>query len=145
MSFAACAVDFGSGKDQLVISSGFDHFGVDRLPKTWPAGAAVEFVLRRIGREVTACAIVDPGFLIIVHVVGKGALGVFVPQDLVGLRHEQFSPLLVGLHDFDNLRNLNLWRHRAAPFLAGLSQNEPERTMYPYTWIGRGARQRSEP
>ena len=118
MSLAAGAMDFGSWEDQFVIGSGFDHFRVDRLPKTGPACAAVEFVLRRIGREVTACAIVDTRLLVIVHVVGKGALGTFVPQDLVGLRREEFPPLLVGLHDFDNLADLNFRWHRRSPSVA---------------------------
>ena len=119
MPLAAGAMDFGSWEDQFVISRGFDHFRVDRLPKTRPACAAVELMLRRIGREVAACAIVDTCFLVIVHVVGKGALSTFVPQDLVGLWREKSLPFLVGLYDFDNRADFNFWWHRWSPFVQG--------------------------
>jgi hypothetical protein len=133
MSFATGAMDFGPGKDQFVIGRRFDHFGVDRLPKAGPAGAAVELMLRRIGREVTACAIVDTRFLIIVHVVGKRALGTFVPQDLVGLRREEFSPLLVGFHNFDNRADFNFWWHRRSPSVAEVDDaGQSNRAGNPY-------------
>ena len=53
MPLAACAMDFGPGKNHSVIGCGFDHFGVDRLPEAGPAGAAVELVFRekQMGRQ----------------------------------------------------------------------------------------------
>ena len=133
MSLAAGAMDFCPGKDQFVIGRGFDHFGVDRLPKAGPACAAVVLMLRRIGREVTACAIVDTRFLVVVHVVGKGALGAFVPQDLVGLRCEELSPLLVGLDDFHDGADLNFRWHRRSPSVAEVDDvDQSNRTGNPY-------------
>lgn len=79
MSLAAGAVDFGPGKDQLVIGCSFDHFGIDRLPETGPTGAAVELVLRGKEGQIASCAVVDTGFLVVVKVVGKGALGILMP------------------------------------------------------------------
>ena len=141
MPFAAGAMDFSPREDQFVIGRRFDHFRVDRLPKTGPACAAVELMLRRIGREVTACAIVDTRLLVIVHVVGKGAFGTFVPQDLVGLRREEFSPLLVGLHNFDNLADLNFRWHRRSPSVAEVDDaGQSNRVGNPY--IGRDGRAR---
>ena len=79
MPLAACAVDFGSWKNQFVIGSGFDHLWIDWLPEAGPAGAAVELVFRRKDGQVASRAVVDTGSLAIVHVVGKGALGILVP------------------------------------------------------------------
>ena len=79
MPLAACAVDFGPWENQFVIGSGFDHLWIDWLPKAGPAGAAVELVFRRKEGQVASRAVVDTVSLAIVHVVGKGALGILVP------------------------------------------------------------------
>jgi hypothetical protein len=72
-------MDFGPWENQFVIGSGFDHLWIYRLPEAGPAGAAVELVFRRKEGQVASRAIVDSGSLAIVHIVGKGALGILVP------------------------------------------------------------------
>ena len=79
MPLATCAVDFGPRESQFVIGSGFDHPWIDWLPEAGPAGPAVELVFRRKEGQVASRTIVDTGSLVIVHVVGKGALGMLMP------------------------------------------------------------------
>src|SRR4026207_270357 len=100
MALAARAADFGPWENQLVIGGGFDHFGIDRLPNTGPACAAVEFMLGGIGREITAGAVVDARSMVVVHIVGKGTFCAFMSEDLIGSRREQPFPLFVSFHDF---------------------------------------------
>ena len=84
MPLATGAVDFGPWKNEFVVGGRLNHLGIDGLPEAGPASAAVELVLRRIGREVTARAVVDALLFVVVHIVEKGPLGILMPQDPIG-------------------------------------------------------------
>src|SRR5574341_127496 len=141
MALAAGAVDFGPGENQFEVRSCFDHLGIDRLPKAWPASAAIELVLRGKERQVAASTAVDSGLMILVHGVYKRPLSLLVPQDAIGFRGQELFPLFICLDDFDNWADVNLLRHGHAPLWSGLPRHESRKQHHPYIPIGYGARQ----
>jgi hypothetical protein len=74
MAAAAAAMLFGARIDQLEIGPVGDGIR-QRLVKTRPAGAAVEFGLGRIERQVAGRAVKDAGALLVVERAGERPFG----------------------------------------------------------------------
>src|SRR3546814_12020147 len=93
---AAPAVHLRAGQEEAVVLPGAD--GVrQRLPEARPAGAAVVLVLRRIGGEVAAPAVVEAGALLLQERAAARPLGRLLAQHGLGLGTQQAAPILLAL------------------------------------------------
>src|SRR5437764_961730 len=93
MATAAAAMDFGSRHEKAAVGLGFDRV-VERRPKARPAGAAVEFGVRRKERLSAPGAVIDPGAVLLIEGARSGAFGAVLPQYPV-LRRRQLTPPLL--------------------------------------------------
>ncbi len=94
MAAAAGAVVFGARKDELEIPLGLD-VALDGCVETRPPGAAVELRLGAEQFQSATGADVSPLAVLLVQRAGKRPLRSFPAQNLVLLRRQHFSPLLV--------------------------------------------------
>ena len=79
MPAAAAAMDFGAGREQRVILLLAHGIG-QHVEEARPAGAAFEFRLGRIKRQVAAGAIIAALAFLRIECAGEGALGVFLAE-----------------------------------------------------------------
>src|SRR5205807_4936607 len=93
MAAAAAAVNFGPGHEETAVGVGFDRLA-ERRPKARPAGAAVEFGVRRKERLSAPGAVIDSGAVLLIEGARSGAFGAVLPQHPV-LRRRQFTPPLL--------------------------------------------------
>ena len=100
MSAAAATMDLGAQHAEGAVLGRADGI-LQRLVKTWPAGAALEFRLRREQRQVATGAGEDSLAMLLEQRTGPGALGALLAQDLILLRRELGTPFRVGLLDFE--------------------------------------------
>ncbi|SLM41872.1 hypothetical protein NSND_50259 [Nitrospira sp. ND1] len=105
------AVDFHPRHEKSGVRTFLHHLGVDRLPKAWPTGAAIELMFRGIGGQVTARTIIGTRLVIFVERTRKGPFGIFMPQDLIDRGREQFLPFVVGLGHFYDVPDFNFRWH----------------------------------
>lgn len=73
---------------------------VERLPETWPAGAAIVFMFRGKQGQIAAGAVKKAGPFFIVQRTGKGTLGAMVAENVILLRRKNLPPF------FGRFRNL---------------------------------------
>src|SRR6478752_981108 len=111
MAAAAAAVNFGARHPEGAVF-GLAHRVLERLVKTWPAGAAFEFRLRGEQRQVAAGAGEDALAMLLEQRARARALGALLTQDLVLLRRQLRAPFRVGLFNLE--------------FLAGVCRRSPQ-------------------
>src|ERR1700675_2495905 len=88
--------------------------GVERRPKTRPAGMAVELRARRKEVELAPGARKRATAMFIVQRAAVGAFGTFVPQHVVLRGSQHAAPLVVGMNDFERFIGLPAtWPGRA--------------------------------
>src|SRR5467141_3930137 len=104
MAAAAAAVNFGPQHPKGAVFGLADGI-VERLIKTRPAGAALEFRLRGEQRQVAAGAGEDALAMLFQQRARPRTLGALLAQDLILLRGELRAPLRVGLFDLEFLRS----------------------------------------
>src|SRR3984893_16371218 len=124
MAAAAAAVDFGPQHPKGAVFGLADGV-VERLIKTRPAGAALEFRLRGEQRQVAAGAGEDALAMLLEQRARPRALGALLAQDLILLRGELCAPLRVGLFDLEFLRGLG--RRGAQPAERGKAEQTCDR------------------
>src|SRR3979409_1710689 len=100
MAAAAAAVNFGPQHPKGAVFGLADGI-VERLIKTRPAGAALEFRLRGEQRQVAAGAGEDTLAVFLEQRARTRALGALLAQDLILLRRQLRAPFRVGLFDLD--------------------------------------------
>src|SRR3984893_15513848 len=115
MAAAAAAVDFGPQHPKGAVFGLADGV-VERLIKTRPAGAALEFRLRGEQRQVAAGAGEDALAMLLEQRARSRTLGALLAQDLVLLRRQLRAPFRIGLLDLEFLRG----------FLPGLGRGSPQ-------------------
>src|SRR4029079_13912493 len=76
---------------------------VERLPKTRPAGAAVELGVRREQIELAGRTLEDALAVLVVERARERPFRGFLAQHLILIRREQLLPLLVGVRDLEGL------------------------------------------
>src|SRR3984893_5002474 len=96
MAAATAAVNFGAGHPEGPVF-GLPDGVLERLVKTWPAGAAFEFRLRGEQRQVTAGAGEDALAMLLEQRARTRALGALLAQDLILLRRQLRAPFRIGL------------------------------------------------
>src|SRR3981189_2988423 len=79
---------------------------VERLIKTRPAGAALEFRLRGEQRQVAAGTGEDALAMFLEQRARSRPLGAFLAQDLILLRRQLRAPFRIGLFDLEFLRGV---------------------------------------
>src|ERR1700730_18120947 len=100
MAAAAAAVDFGPQHPKGAVFGLADGV-VERLIKTRPAGAALEFRLRGEQRQVAAGAGEDALAMLLQQRARTRALGALFAQDLILLRCQLRAPFGVGILDLE--------------------------------------------
>src|ERR1019366_2336695 len=105
MAAATAAVNFAPQHPQGAVFGLADGV-LERLIKTRPAGAALEFRLRGEQRQVAAGAGEDALAMLLEQRARSRALGAFLAQDFILLRRQLRAPLRVGLFDLEFLRGL---------------------------------------
>src|SRR6266404_9818354 len=105
MTAAAAAVDFAPQHPKGAVFGLADGV-VERLIKTRPAGAALEFRLRGEQRQVAAGAGEDALAMLLEQWARTRALGALLTQDLVLLRRQLRAPLRIGLFDLEFLASV---------------------------------------
>src|SRR5262245_847320 len=107
MRIARRAADLGAAHEPraiLVLTHGARR---GRCPETGPAGAGLEFGIRRESRRAAAHAFERAVALFAVERMREGRLGAVLAGDAVLLGREQLSPLLVGLADFSGAARMH--------------------------------------
>src|SRR5471032_985039 len=105
MAAAAAAVNFGAQHPEGAVFGLADGV-LERLVKTRPAGAALEFRLRGEQRQVAAGAGKDALAVLLEQRARSRTLGAFLAQDFILLRRQLRAPFGVGLLDLEFLRGL---------------------------------------
>src|ERR1700738_3958273 len=105
MAAAAAAVDFGPQHPKGAVFGLADGV-VERLIKTRPAGAALEFRLRGEQRQVAAGAGEDAPAMLLEQRARSRTLGALLAQDLVLLRRQLRAPFRIGLFDLEFFRGV---------------------------------------
>src|ERR1700687_5821600 len=105
MAAAAAAVDFGPQHPKGAVFGLADGV-VERLIKTRPAGAALEFRLRGEQRQVAAGAGEDALAMLLEQRARSRTLGALLAQDLILLRRQLRAPFRIGLFDLEFLRGV---------------------------------------
>src|ERR1700738_4956845 len=105
MAAAATAVNFGAQHAEGAVLGLADGV-LERLIKTRPAGAALEFGVGREQRQVAAGAGEDALAMFLEQRARTRALGALLAQDLILLRSELRAPFRIGLFDLEFLRGL---------------------------------------
>src|ERR1700682_2159305 len=105
MATAAAAVDFGPQHPEGAVFGLADRV-VERLIKTRPAGAALEFRLRGEQRQVAAGAGEDALAMLLEQRARSRTLGALLAQDLILLRRKLRPPFRIGLFDLEFLRGV---------------------------------------
>src|SRR5467141_4794409 len=105
MAAAAAAVNFGPQHPKGAVFGPADGI-VERLIKTRPAGAALEFRLRGEQRQVAAGAGEDALAMLLEQRARSRTLGALLAQDLILLRRQLRPPFRIGLFDLELLRGV---------------------------------------
>src|SRR5712671_2653487 len=105
MAAAAAAVDFGPQHSKGAVFGLADGI-IERLIKTRPAGAALEFRLRGEQRQVAAGAGEDALAMLLEQRARTRALGALLAQDFILLRRQLRAPFCIGLFDLEFLRRV---------------------------------------
>src|SRR5580704_17843580 len=105
MAAAAAAMNFGPQHPQGAVLGLADRV-LERLIKTRPTGAALEFRLRGEQRQVAAGTGEDALAMLLEQRAGPWALGAFLAQDVILLRRQLRAPFRIGLFDLEFLRGL---------------------------------------
>src|ERR1700687_3464437 len=105
MAAAAAAVDFGPQHPKGAVFGLADGV-VERLIKTRPAGAALEFRLRGEQRQVAAGAGEDALAMLLEQRAPSRTLGALLAEDLILLRRKLRTPFRIGLFDLEFLRGV---------------------------------------
>src|SRR6267143_1020886 len=105
MAAAAAAVDFGSQHPEGAVFGLADGV-LERLIKTRPAGAALEFRLRGEQRQVAAGAGEDALAMLLEQRARSRTLGALLAQDVILLRRQLRAPFRIGLFDLEFLRGV---------------------------------------
>src|SRR5260370_12189854 len=103
MAAAAAAVNFGPQHPKSTVFGLADGV-LERLIKTRPAGAALEFRFRGEQRQIAAGAGEDALAMLLEQRARTGALGPFLAQDFVLLRRQLRAPFRIGLFHLEFLR-----------------------------------------
>src|SRR6202158_4841618 len=112
MAAAAAAVDFGPQHPKGAVFGLADGV-VERLIKTRPAGAALEFRFRGEQRQVAAGTGEDALAMLLEQRARSRPLGALLAQDLILLRRQLRAPFRIGLFDLELLRGVG--RRSAQP------------------------------
>ena len=87
---------FPARVDHFKIGFGRNRCFANRLPETWPSGAAVEFMLRGPKRGAAANTMIKAiAFFIIMIPVGEGPLGAFLYTDPKLFRRQNIPPFII--------------------------------------------------
>src|SRR5579862_1154720 len=113
MPAATPAVHFGARHEERAVAFGFDRI-LERRPKAWPAGAAVELRVGREERLAAAGAMIDAGAVFLVERARPGALGAVLAQYLVLFGGQPPAPLLIAQRDLESLFRFGVARLAAA-------------------------------
>src|SRR6266404_5112617 len=105
MTAAAAAVNFSPQHPKGAVFGLADGI-VERLIKTRPAGAALEFRLRGEQRQVAAGAGEGALAVFLEQRARSRPLGALLAQDLVLLRRQLGAPFRIGLFDLEFLRGV---------------------------------------
>src|SRR6202048_104248 len=105
MAAAAPALDFGPQHPKGAVFGLADGV-VERLIKTRPAGAALEFRLRGEQRQGAAGAGEDALAMLLEQLARSRTLGALLAQDLVLLRRQLRAPFRIGLFDLEFFRGV---------------------------------------
>lgn len=105
---AATAADFDAHHAITGVGQFFDIFGFDRLVITWPAGARIEFRLRRKERQLAGGAHIGALLMVVVVLAGKSLLGTLFAQNLELCGSQYFLPFGIGFMDFLRHRQTRL-------------------------------------
>src|SRR5262245_11918141 len=100
MRIARRAADLGAAHEPRAVLVLAHGVRLGRRPEAGPAGAGIEFCIRRKQRRTAAHAFEHAVALFTVERMREGGLGAVLAGDAVLLGREQLSPLLVGLGDF---------------------------------------------
>src|SRR5271169_6355397 len=98
MAAAAVARNSRSRRAEGVVLRFIDGV-LERGPEARPSGAAFEFGLRRIERQIAAGAGKCSGAVLFQERTGERPLGPLVPQHLVSIGAQKLAPFLVGMGD----------------------------------------------
>src|ERR1700686_2031352 len=112
MAAAAGAMNFGPQHPEGAVFGLADGV-VERLIKTRPAGAALEFRLRGEQRQVAAGAGEDTLAMLLEQRARSRTLGALLAQDVILLRRQLRAPFRIGLFDLELLRGVG--RRSAQP------------------------------
>src|SRR6267378_3659994 len=105
MAAAAAAVNFGPQHPKGAVFGLADGI-VERLIKTRPAGAALEFRLRGEQRQIAAGAGEYALAMLLEQRARTRALGALLAQDFILLRRQLRAPFRIGLFDLEFLRGV---------------------------------------
>src|SRR6195952_5753977 len=105
MAAAAAAVNFSPQHPKGAVLGLADGI-VERLIKTRPAGAALEFRLRGEQRQVATGAGEDALAMFLEQRARSRALGAFLAQDFILLRRQLRTPFRIGLFDLEFFRGV---------------------------------------
>src|SRR6266481_8266209 len=105
MAAAAAAMNFGPQHPQGPVFGLADRV-LERLIKTRPAGAALEFRLRSEQRQVAAGAGEDALAMLPEQRARSRTLGALLAQDVLLLRRQLRAPFRIGLFDLELLRGV---------------------------------------
>src|SRR5205085_8414559 len=97
---ATAAMHLGAAHSKTAIDRGFDRTR-DGIVEARPAGAALEFSLRREQRLSAARALEGAVAFLEIERAAPGRFGPVLPHDLVLLGREQPAPLVVGMGDWE--------------------------------------------
>ena len=100
MRLALAAQHFSPFHEMAAVGFGRDIVFADRRGETGPAGARVEFVVRREQFLSAADAGIGARLMIIAIFAGKGPLGALFPGDLILLVRQLRFPFCIGFDDF---------------------------------------------
>src|SRR3977135_3324809 len=106
MAAAAAAVNFGPQHPKGAVLGLADGV-LERLIKTRPAGAALEFRLRGEQRQVAAGAGENALAMLLEQPTRSRTLGAFLAQDFVLLRRQLRAPFGIGLFNLEFLRGVS--------------------------------------
>src|SRR3981081_4480872 len=112
MATAAAAVNFGPQYPESPVFGPADGV-VERLVRTRPPGASIEFRLRGQQRQVAAGTGEDSLAMFLEQRARSRPLGAFLAQDLILLRRQLRAPFRIGLFDLELLRGVG--RRSAQP------------------------------
>jgi len=102
MGITGGAQNFRAGHKETEVRFQGDILGLNRCPKTRPAGARVKFFLRAKEWRIAADTTVDAYFMIVGVRAGKRPFGAPFAGDLELRGSEQFFPFSFGFANFGN-------------------------------------------